>query len=426
MSTNNLFETTLMATKHRGIEPMSEGELAADQVEELIRFFAEGIDLETSLEDNVLQFSEHMELDDEGHATFVDLINDLLESAEINEEETAKSFLKDLAKPYAKAERRFPNQEGLTPLAGETGTKAFLKKLPVDAHPDPYGNEGFSADKYKAFDRETNRFGYNYTAKNDYNNQSSDYPLQNPILNVNTSRSNVYEAIDSVGMGIKVHYRVLNKLTNEYVTHKIEKDQAEQIAADLNNQMHKQSLDEAVSRKDFRQVSNIVRAIEDPKKRQEFADHHAAIFSKQNANFSHQKWHQACGTTCPSKLHQEAAKPIPSVPLQENLFKPLNPAYAEYINKSVNPANSRVMDGGAYQSTNPAITAVADFKATAMLNERAKAKFVGNTKTTEHQAIRSKQLRNLPRRSDTTVNFDSSSDRDFLAGMNSRSLIGKK
>jgi hypothetical protein len=112
--------------------------------------------------------------------------------------------------------------------------------------------------------------------------------------------------------------------------------------------------------------------------------------------------------------------------LQENLFKPLNPAYAEYINKSVNPANSRVMDGGAYQSTNPAITAVADFKATAMLNERAKAKFVGNTETTEHQAIRSKQLRNLPRRSDTTVNFDSSSDRDFLAGMNSRSLIGKK
>jgi hypothetical protein len=76
MSTNNLFETTLMATKHRGIEPMSEGDLAADQVEELIRFFAEGIDLDASLEDNVLQFSEHMELDDEDHATFVDLIND--------------------------------------------------------------------------------------------------------------------------------------------------------------------------------------------------------------------------------------------------------------------------------------------------------------------------------------------------------------
>jgi hypothetical protein len=100
--------------------------------------------------------------------------------------------------------------------------------------------------------------------------------------------------------------------------------------------------------------------------------------------------------------------------------------YAAYLNKPANPTNSRVMDGGAYQSTNPAITAVADFKATAMLNERAKAKFVGNTETTEHQAIRSKQLRNLPRRSDTTVNFDSSSDRDFLVGMNSRSLIGKK
>jgi hypothetical protein len=400
--------------------------LQRTRLKKLIRFFAEGIDPDTSLEDNVQQFSEHMELDDEDSETFIGLLNDLLESAEVQDEDTAKSFLASLAKPYPKAERRYPNQEGMTPLSGETGTRAFLKNLPVDAHPDPYGNEGFSADKYKAFDREKNRFGCNYSAKNDYNNRSPDYPLQNPILNVNTSRSNVYEAIDSVGMGIKVHYRVLNKLTNEYVTHKIEKDQAEQIAADLNNQMHKQSLDEAVSRKDFRTVSNVVRAIESPQKRQEFADHHARIFSAQNPRFDHQKWYDACGTKCPSKLHQEAAKPIPSVPLQENLFKPLNPAYAEYINKSVNPANSRVMDGGAYQSTNPAITAVADFKATAMLNERAKAKFVGNTETTEHQAIRSKQQRSLPRRSDSSVSFDSSSDRDFLAGINSRSLIEKK
>jgi hypothetical protein len=263
MSTNNLFEHTLMSTKHPGIEPLSEGEIAADQIEELIRFFAEGIDPDTSLEDNVQQFSEHMELDDEDSETFIGLLNDLLESAEVQDEDTAKSFLASLAKPYPKAERRYPNQEGMTPLSGETGTRAFLKNLPVDAHPDPYGNEGFSADKYKAFDREKNRFGCNYSAKNDYNNRSPDYPLQNPILNVNTSRSNVYEAIDSVGMGIKVHYRVLNKLTNEYVTHKIEKDQAEQIAADLNNQMHKQSLDEAVSRKDFRTVSNVVRAIEE-------------------------------------------------------------------------------------------------------------------------------------------------------------------
>src|SRR3984885_2988078 len=124
----------------------------------------------------------------------------------------------------------------MTPLSRETGTRAFLKKLPVDAHPDPYGNEGFSADKYKAFDREKNRFGYNYSAKNDYNNQSPDYPLQNPILHDNTNRDGgkYSEAVDAVGMGINVHYRVLNKLTNEYVTRQITKEQAEDIAANYN------------------------------------------------------------------------------------------------------------------------------------------------------------------------------------------------
>ena len=59
---------------------------------------------------------------------------------------------------------------------------------------------------------------------------------------------------------------------------------------------HAQALLETPTRKDFRDVANTVRAIEDPKKRQEFADHHADIFSKQNPRFDHSKWHAACGT----------------------------------------------------------------------------------------------------------------------------------
>lgn len=56
-------------------------------------------------------------------------------------------------------------------------------------------------------------------------------------------------------------------------------------------------LDEAsVTRKHFREVANTVRAVEDPAKRQELADHHSAIFKRANPNFSHEKFHEACGT----------------------------------------------------------------------------------------------------------------------------------
>jgi hypothetical protein len=80
------------------------------------------------------------------------------------------------------------------------------------------GNDGFSADHYKAFDREKNRYGYNYSAKNDFNNQKPEWPLANPELNVNsgaTDESRVFEAVDAVGMGAFTHYRVLNKLTGQ-------------------------------------------------------------------------------------------------------------------------------------------------------------------------------------------------------------------
>jgi len=59
----------------------------------------------------------------------------------------------------------------------------------------------------------------------------------------------------------------------------------------------KSFLEEAsVTRKHFREVANTVRAVEDPAKRQELADHHAAIFKRANPNFSHEKFHEACGT----------------------------------------------------------------------------------------------------------------------------------
>ena len=55
-------------------------------------------------------------------------------------------------------------------------------------------------------------------------------------------------------------------------------------------------LSEMVTRKHFQDVANTVRAIEDPSKRQEFANHHASIFASQNPRFDHARFHAACGT----------------------------------------------------------------------------------------------------------------------------------
>jgi len=60
-----------------------------------------------------------------------------------------------------------------------------------------------------------------------------------------------------------------------------------------------EQLDEMMTRKHFRSVANTVRAIEDPKKRWEYASHHAEIFAKDNPRFDRQKFFDAAGTRNP-------------------------------------------------------------------------------------------------------------------------------
>jgi hypothetical protein len=54
-------------------------------------------------------------------------------------------------------------------------------------------------------------------------------------------------------------------------------------------------LDEAASRKDFRQVANLLANIPDSAKRAELAKHHAEIFKQQNPRFSFDKFYAAAG-----------------------------------------------------------------------------------------------------------------------------------
>jgi spore germination cell wall hydrolase CwlJ-like protein len=120
---------------------------------------------------------------------------------------------------------------------------------------------------------------------------------------------------------------------------------------------------------------------------------------------------------------------LPSTPITEGVLQRDDAKMNRYVaamNKSMAHAKHFTMDGGKYQSTNPGLTAMADFKATALLQERNKAQFEGRTGITEQDAVRSRQSKANPRpnqpRIETLVN-DAASDAEFLNAINSRSLI---
>lgn len=212
-----------------------------------------------------------------------------------------KSLLAFLNQPRPKPSIRYPNQDGMTPLENEPGARAILKMHPIQDWPSANANDdAFSAKDVKVFDRAANRFGHSYDPKA-FNAQPEGHPLRNPNLNVLT-QTEAFAAVDSVGLGSLVDYRVVNIRTGEYVTKKMHKEEAIELAAKLNNEYLTQ-LDESVTRKHFREVANTVRSIEDPAKRQEFADHHANIFASQNPRFDHARFHAAAGT----KTHEERA-----------------------------------------------------------------------------------------------------------------------
>lgn len=56
----------------------------------------------------------------------------------------------------------------------------------------------------------------------------------------------------------------------------------------------KEVLDEAVSRKHFQQVADVIKSHPDLAKRQELAKHHADIFATQNPRFDHGRFYDAC------------------------------------------------------------------------------------------------------------------------------------
>jgi len=70
-------------------------------------------------------------------------------------------------------------------------------------------------------------------------------------------------------------------------------------------------IEEAVSRKDFRMVADLIKNIEDPQKRAELAQHHAQIFQQQNPRFSPDKFYAAVGVDPRLSEEEITIKPMP-------------------------------------------------------------------------------------------------------------------
>jgi hypothetical protein len=165
-----------------------------------------------------------------------------------SEDDTAIHFLRQLSKSL-ETERGEINKSGMTVPNTQIGSKAVLALHPVSRVKDAFGNLGFSSDRYQYFPRGENRFGKEAEFKdpNQAYNQIGGFPLMNPVLNVNTAggaanlakklpSGRAFESVDAVGIGAITHYRVLNKLSGQFVTNQIHKEQADEIAAGLNHE----------------------------------------------------------------------------------------------------------------------------------------------------------------------------------------------
>lgn len=70
-----------------------------------------------------------------------------------------------------------------------------------------------------------------------------------------------------------------------------------------------ETIEEAVTRKHFQQVADLIKSHEDPKKRAELAHYHAGIFKGQNPRFDHNKFMAACDVKEGAMCEADEGKP---------------------------------------------------------------------------------------------------------------------
>jgi hypothetical protein len=301
------FQNRPLAASDLGIPLLNEDTTSeADEtvlldIEEVVELFASFV-VENYDEDTIDMgeafslFQDHFQITDEDGELIAGAILQMTDSLfEDTEDPTVFHFLQQLSKPLGKPEMTSANKQGtgMTPLAGEKSVQDFLKTYaPVSKFPDAFGNKSFSSDQHKYFPRGENRFGHEAEGHGGpgYNNQKSSRPLANPTLNVDT-KNRAYESIDAVGLGNITHYRVLDRLRGVYVTNQLHKEQADQIARDLNSEAEQVLAENPQLVEDFERATKEPSAIPATQLQTGLNDHrniskYAAFINKQNHNWT--------------------------------------------------------------------------------------------------------------------------------------------
>jgi hypothetical protein len=365
MSTNNLFETTLIATKHRGLRSLSESEGASlserndtSEVIELLQQLAVTINPQTPLSDSMELFAAANNLSPDDlsflEKTLIEATERALETDTI-EEDDVRSFLAQLNKPFPKPTETSATVLGATPK----GTQAFLNQLKVQKHPDAFGNDDvFRASDVSAFNRAAHSYGHGYEPFNDQPNK----PLANARLNVSVKEA--FGIVDTTGFGERVAngYRVVNKLTSEFVSKPMHHATATQIAMDLND---------------------------------EFA---IAVAEAQEQELA----------------EQPVPSDIPSTPITESILVPLS---SDKMNRYLAAFEQQKTNSNAVDQPS---TIVSDWKVAALLQEKQRAKCA--PEPSEHDALKQKSnsQRRLTSSEPLVMLGTSETDGEFLASINSR------
>jgi hypothetical protein len=87
----------------------------------------------------------------------------------------------------------------------------------------------------------------------------------------------------------KVHQSALRYLSSTNVP----KENHEKLAMHIAHKFHGSGIDEAVTRKHFQQVADLIKTHDSHDKRKELAQHHAEIFANQNPRFDKNRFYQA-------------------------------------------------------------------------------------------------------------------------------------
>ena len=449
---NPLFENHLLKTAFRTAKfsatdaPLSE-QCDVHQTIAILKAFAESVSEFEELSDTMERFAIANGFSPADLSYLEDVLIESTQRAfNINEadDESTRSFLALLHKPFPKAETRYPNApgSGMEPNAGEGAIRKMLRQHPINAYPQPFGTKAYDAATYK----QANKMPHYGPDKNvGFNAQKPSRPLANYIQNVNQTSNEAFVAIDSQGMGMPHQYRVLNTIRNEWVSPQIHMRDALVMAQELNaeldvlaEQQKNQTVEEALRSESIQNpnssgqgwdASHAEHALHATcvkhgwhyshstpihQRNGDVLIHHTYARKEHKVGFYHKDtdWQSKVSSASGHSTHGSGAaeldkhlkgkvsrhkdlkegQEIPSTPITENLLQPMSPV-AQAALRHLESSHLKNGSASSFGDTNTGITAMQDFKAKENLLMEARKR--ENPLPSEEDAIRAQSVKNM-------------------------------